>query len=437
MENTKSNDYEREPVPKNLRKGWISISSVWIAIGIDLSAVLLGAELGAGMSLSQALWAVFLGSLFLGLLGAFCAYVGAATGLSTAMISTFTFGRNGAKITSLFLAVSSLGWFGVQAGFFAENAHAALASIFGMDVSVKLLALIGGLLMMSTAVYGYQAIEKLSKFSVPLLILLIFIALFLVIGEKGTDVMLKTQNTAFSFGTATSLVIGIFVLGTILAPDISRWARSKKDAVLSAFIGFFVGNSFMLVMAILLSKAMNTSDLITIFTVVGLGMPAIVVLTLAQWTTNTNNLYSSSLGLAVLFPGIPKKLLTLIAGILATLVAVLGIFDQFVTFLSIITVLIAPIGGIYAAEYYFVNKQQFRFDNEKRVSFVGRSFIVWLLASSVAFLTTDAPAGLGIFDITAIPALDGFLIALASQTVLGKILSKADPTTKLAEEISK
>jgi len=290
---------------------------------------------------------------------------------------------------------------------------------------------------MSTAVYGYQAIEKLSKFSVPLLILLIFIALFLVIGEKGTDVMLKTQNTAFSFGTATSLVIGIFVLGTILAPDISRWARSKKDAVLSAFIGFFVGNSFMLVMAILLSKAMNTSDLIAIFTVVGLGMPAIVVLTLAQWTTNTNNLYSSSLGLAVLFPGIPKKLLTLIAGILATLVAVLGIFDQFVTFLSIVTVLIAPIGGIYAAEYYFVNKQQFRFDNEKRVSFVGRSFIVWFLASSVAFLTTDAPAGLGIFDITTIPALDGFLIALIVQTVLGKVLSKADTTTKLAEEISK
>lgn len=40
---TKIEDYEREPVPQHLRKSWLSMAFVWIAIGIDLSAMFLGA----------------------------------------------------------------------------------------------------------------------------------------------------------------------------------------------------------------------------------------------------------------------------------------------------------------------------------------------------------------------------------------------------------
>ncbi|MFD1363321.1 cytosine permease [Lentibacillus salinarum] len=416
------NDFAREPVPEELRKGWLSIASVWIAVGIDLSAMLLGAQLGAGMPFGKAILAVVIGSVFLGLLGAFCAYIGYTTGLSTAMISTFVFGKQGAKFISFCLGVSLLGWFGVQAGFFAENAHAAIQSLLGIDVPVKVLALIGGLLMMTTAIYGYRAIEKLSKFSVPFLILLIVAALSVALNEKGTDDVLQTTGNTFSFGAATSLVIGVFVVGTIISPDIARWAKTKKDAVLSAFFGFLIGNSFMLVMAIVLSKAMNTSDLTVIFIALGMGIPAIIVLTLAQWTTNTNNLYSSSLGLAVLLPKIPKKILTILAGLFATLFAVLGIFDHFVVFLNFITVFIAPVGGIYAAEYYLVNKHNFRFDNEHQPSFITRSLVVWIIASGIALLTTESPAGMELFQLTSIPAIDGFIAAFALQWLVEKLL---------------
>lgn len=431
--NKSSQDFEREPVPKELRKGWLSISSVWIAVGIDLSAMLLGAELGAGMPFGDALLAVFVGSLFLGVLGAFCAYIGAATNLSTAMVSTYVFGTKGAKIISFCLGVSLLGWFGVQAGFFAENAHAAVILMFDMDIAVSIFALIGGLLMMTTAIYGYQSIEKLSKFSVPLLLLLIIGAVYIVLQEKGAETILKTTGDSFSFGAATSLVIGIFVVGTIISPDISRWAKTKKDAVLAAFFGFFFGNSFMLIMAIILSKAMNISDLTTIFILIGLGMPAIIVLTFAQWTTNTNNLYSSSLGLAVLFPKMNKKVLTIFAGLVATLFAVLGIFDQFVTFLSFITVLISPVGGIYTAEYYLINRKQFKLGAKAVKPFVSRSLITWLLASGVALMTTEAPVGIELFQLTTIPAIDGFIVAFVLQSVIGKIISKQNQETNPLE----
>ena len=163
---TKIEDYEREPVPQHLRKSWLSMAFVWIAIGIDLSAMFLGA-LGAGMSIGDSLTAVIVGSAILGIIGAVCAYVGAKTGLSTAMISRFLFGNQGALIVSVILGISSLGWFGVQVGFFASNFQTALSELWGWHWSLWVLSIIGGLLMMSTAIWGYRAIEKLSVWSVP------------------------------------------------------------------------------------------------------------------------------------------------------------------------------------------------------------------------------------------------------------------------------
>lgn len=222
------NDYAREVVPMQERKKWLSISLIWIAVGIDLSAMLFGAQLGAGMAFNDALLSVVIGSLILGVLAAFCAYVGAATGLSTSMISRSAFGSSGAKIVSAFLAISLMGWFGVQAGFFAENATVAISEAIGIQLPIPLLAGIGGLLMMLTAMFGYRAIEKLSSWSVPLLIILVILAVGMAITKFGTASIGAPVENTFSIGMAISLVISIFVVGAVISPDISRWARTKK-----------------------------------------------------------------------------------------------------------------------------------------------------------------------------------------------------------------
>lgn len=418
--NNKKNDYEREPVPLALRKGWVPLSLVWIAIGIDISSMLLGAQLGSGMNFWDAIWAVVLGSLLLGIMGAVCAYMGAATGLSTAMITRYAFGEYGARLISAIIGISLLGWFGVQAGFFAQNAQTALSSVLGIEMDQAVLSVIGGLLMMSTAIYGYRALEKLSSWAVPLMVILIVTSIVLTIQNHPFSQMAQTglSGEPLSFGMAVSLVIGIFVVGTIITPDVARWARTRKDAMLASFVGFFVGNSFMIVVAIILSKAMGTSDLTTIFLALGLGIPAILVITLAQWTTNTSNLYSSSLGFSVVFSKTPKVWITLIAGLFATALAYMGIYDRFITFLSFITMLIAPVGGICIAEYYFVNRAAFAFDKAHRM-LIARSLVSWLLASFIAYCTTAAPDGLGLFHLTTVPALDGFLCGVLFQVAFG------------------
>ncbi|MBY0011649.1 cytosine permease [Paenibacillus typhae] len=418
----KIEDYEREPVPQYLRKSWLSMALVWIAIGIDLSAMFLGAQLGAGMSIGDSLTAVIVGSVILGLIGAVCAYVGAKTGLSTAMLSRFLFGNRGALIVSVILGISSLGWFGVQVGFFASNFQTALSELLDWHWSLGVLSVIGGLLMMSTAIWGYRAIEKLSVWSVPLLVVFIIIALVMALrGEGGSTVWSPFEGEALPMGTAISLVIGIFVLGTALSPDIARWAKTPRHAITAAFIGFFVGNSFMTIIAIFLSRSMNSSDLTGIFLTLGLGIPAIIVLTLAQWTTNTSNLYSAGLGFSVVFKRISKPVITIIAGLLATALAYFGIYDRFLTFLTYITMLVAPLGGIYTAEYLLVDRKRFSFEGlDSNRNWVIRSIAVWILASFFGLMTTAGPDGLGLFQVTQVPALDSFLIAFILQALIGK-----------------
>ena len=418
------NDYAREAVPMSERKAWFSISLVWVAVGIDLSAMLFGAELGKGMAFQDALWAVLIGSAILGILAAFCAYVGAVTGLSTSMISRFTFGISGAKLVSLFMAISLLGWFGVQAGFFAENAYAAIEGALGLKAPVPLLAAIGGILMMTTAVIGYKAIEKLSSWSVPLLLILVLAAVGLAIRQFGASELNAPVENTFTFGMAISLVISIFVVGATISPDISRWARTKKDAVLASFFGFFFGNSFMIIIAMILSRIMDESSLTTIMITVGLGIPGILVLILAQWTTNTSNAYSSGLSLSVIFTKTSKVTLTLIAGIVGTLLAVLGIYDHFIDFLTIMTMFITPIGGVYTASYYIGGMRLF--SDEKEQPFKWLALTSWALGTFISWLTMEGPIGLALFTLTTIPSLDSFLTAFIFQLIFILIFYKKE-----------
>lgn len=425
-ENNGISDYALKAVPKEHRRSWFSMFSVLIAIGVDLSSVILGAELAKGMPLDQAILAVAIGSLLLAVLCTVCAVVGSSTNLSTSMITKYVFGKYGAQVFSICLGISLLGWFGVQVGFFADNAHTVLQAAFNLSIDVKILSLIGGLLMMTTAIIGYRAIEKLSVWSVPLLLGLMLLTLFLTLKNYALPVSVPNEG-AFTLGSAISLVISIFIVGATVQPDISRWAKSRKDAVISTFFGIFIGNSFMIVLAIFMSKAMGTDDMMKIFIALGLAIPGVLVLTLAQWTTNTSNLYSSSLGFSLIFTKIPKHWLTVILGLIATSLAVLGIYDQFISFLNILAIVIAPIGGIYVAEYFIVKTEFRRYTAQLEArNVVSRSLIAWAAGMLITYLTTAAPTGLGLFSLTSISPLDGFLTGFVLQIALGKWMKQQD-----------
>lgn len=428
-------DYERETVPASERKHWIPIAGIWIAIGIDLSGTIMGVQLGNGLPFNEALTATILGSVLLGLLAMACTYVGAATGLTSAMLSRAVFGSIGGRVIAVAMAISSLGWFGVQTGFFADNARIAVDELFGADVPVHVFTVIGGVLMILTALWGYRSIQRLSSWAVPLLIALLLLAVVLAFVKFGTGELLAEVPAQFSFGGAVSLVMGIFVFGVIVSPDIARWARTPKQAMAAGFIGFFVGNSLIVIVALVLSRVMGVEDLMRMFFMLGLGALALIVLTLAQWTTNTNNLYSAALNLSVVFTRVSRRTLTLIGGAVAIGAALIGIYGAFIPFISLMGTFIAPYGGVYLAEYFTRKRSRLRLGSTQTPAVDGWAFVSWAVGGAVGIATTQPGDGLGVglITLTTIPALDAILAAFLTHAIIGFVRrgsAQAAPVTQ-------
>ena len=81
-------------------------------------------------------------------------------------------------------------------------------------------------------------------------------------------------------------------------------------------------------MSIALVIISGEKELTEIMYVAGWGVPAMIVLMIATWTTNDTNLYLSSLSLTAVFEKYRKWQVTTVCAIIGTIVAVAGIVDN-------------------------------------------------------------------------------------------------------------
>lgn len=415
-------DYEIKPVPEEERKSWFYLTMIWIAGVIALSATALGGALGSGMSLTQAVITAGIGCFLLAVFNALCGIVGNKTGLSVAMISTFTLGRYGSFIVSIVIAISLFGWFGVQLDLFGSSLYNVIIDVFGIEISRTWLMIFGGVLMTVTSMIGYKGLEKLSVVATPLLGVLLISSGYMVLKNHNVN---ELNNAALSMdpitmGGGISLVIGSLAIGVIIAPDFSRYSKSSKDTVIASFLSYFLGYAVVLVLAVLLAKATNEVDVVAIMIGIGWGTGAMLVLILAQWTTNNTNLYSSSLGFSAVFKSVPKYIITIFAGIVGTALAVLGIYDNFITFLNILSIMIPPVGGLYVADF-LLRRDRYNFNRmDKIIGLNIPSMGIWGIAILTAFITSAPPLGLGMLTVTNAPAIDAFLVAFILQFIVSK-----------------
>ncbi|MDH5880884.1 cytosine permease [Vibrio sp. S/42/10] len=418
----KIDDFELEPVPERAKRSWWVISLIWLAIGIDISGLFLGSILSSGIGFEDALLATFIGSGLLAIIAMLCANIGFQAGVSTPLVSSAVFGRNGGKILGFINGISLVGWFAFQADFFAFIMVDALAKY---DIIIShLTALIGGsVLMMMTAIYGVRALGKLSTYSVPLMVTLITIGLFMAADYQGGAA--PSIEDPLTLGQAISFVMSIWILAAVAAPDIARYAKTRRDAILGAGIGFLVGNSAIILIALILTKMTGTDDLVEVFFTLGLGMAAIIVLVFAQWTTNSSNLTSGGLCMSMVLPKIPRPVLVVIMTIVGIGIAQLGMVNKFTDFLMLLSVTIAPAAGVYIVQYYVLDSTKMSFENIQQVpAWMFKGLASW--AFGTAFSACTAPEFFNLFSFTSISALDGILAAGVIYLALMKLSPSSD-----------
>lgn len=116
------------------------------------------------------------------------------------------------------------------------------------------------------------------------------------------------------------------------------------------------------------------------------------------------------------------------AGLIGTALAVFNIYDSFITFLTILSAFVSPIGGVFIAEYYLLNRQRFTmaFIRDNKIPLLyWHSIAVWVLATLVGLSTSPASeGGFELFQLTQIPALDALLAAFFLQWMVGSIVKR-------------
>ena len=394
-----------------------------------MSAVFRGMMIGLGLGkISSVIFSYGLGEIILIVMMGLMGYIGAKTGISTPLIANFSFGRIGAIIISLSIALALMGWFGVQAAFFARTVQ----FYFKTDFPLPVFSFLCGILMMIPALFGIRGLSTLSWIASPFMIVVFLwgilkMGLHFLPSEQLISLAHNHQPDPYplTVGAAASIVAGGFMVGAATSADIFRYARPRfKDIFLAAGLAMFVSAFLHFVGS---SLAMNTGvyherlpELIIDNQYLGFGFIGFLALLLAQWTTNDSNIYSSALALNNIFRTKRWKV-TIGAGLFASLFAALGILERLELFLIILTVSIGPIGGIFLCDYYLLKRlKKPRFTDEASSPINIRALGVYLVSCLLGWTTSGHPFTINIFPFSVF-AFNGIISSIILYYLVMKI----------------
>ena len=357
------NNFSLGPVPHSARKGVVSLTMVMLGLTFFSASMWTGGSLGIGLSYDDFLLAVLIGNLILGIYTSFLGYIGASTGLSTHLLARFSFGSKGSWLPSALLGGTQVGWFGVGVAMFAIPVHKAT----GIDTNI--LIIVSGLLMTVTVYFGMAALMILSAIAVPAIALLGGYSVIEAIDSVGGIGELQKVQPAepLDFSVALAMVVGSFISAGTLTADFVRFGKKPMSAVMITMIAFFIGNSLMFVFGAAGAAATGQSDISEVMIAQGLLIPAIIVLGLNIWTTNDNALYASGLGFSNI-TGLPSKYISMVNGVVGTLCA-LWLYNNFVGWLTFLSLAIPPIGGVIIADFFLNRKRYKNFANAQFQTF--------------------------------------------------------------------
>lgn len=350
MKKEKMNDSEftQSSVPASQKKNFWEICVVWIGYVFVVTGMQVGGTMGTSTDFATLLKALAVGSVVLLVLGTFMGLIALKTGNTFGMLCRYAFGKIGSNVISLMIVVTLIGWFSVDAYMIGQASNALFPAL-----PIIPIAIVAGIAMTATALFGMKWMSKLSDIAVPLVLIFGIISIVLSVKSTGglTGLFAIQPKNPLSFNTLVSLSIGSFVCGAVsFTPDVLRFAKNKKQTLIIMFLAMMIANPLMIILGAVGSIATGYSDITFVLAAQGLLAPAFIVMILNIWSTAQGCVYSGSLSLANTFR-IDRKVLVIGFGLAGTIGAVIGFYNYFGTFINFLATTIPALGGVFIADY--------------------------------------------------------------------------------------
>ncbi|MBE6008634.1 MAG: cytosine permease, partial [Lachnospiraceae bacterium] len=196
------------------RQSWGSIAMVWIGAMICIPALMIGGMVGSGLPLGTAALSMAIGFALICVFMSFMGMQACDTGLPTAVLSGAALGEKGAKyIISTVLAISCIGWFGVQAAVCGSSFASMVCGMTGINIPVWAASVVWGIIMLVTACFRFSGLKWLNRIAVPLLgVVLAYCLIYNIASGNGAALVGFQPAAPIGLVTGISLTVGSFVV---------------------------------------------------------------------------------------------------------------------------------------------------------------------------------------------------------------------------------
>ena len=408
------------------------VASLWVGMAICVPTYTLGGVLTAyfGLSVSEALWTIFIANIVVLIPLTLNAYPGTRYGIPCPVVLRASFGIIGSNVPALIRAVVACGWFGVQTLFGGIAIHLLFSAMSDSWAALGSVGEVIGFFIfwaanVTVVIRGSESIKILETLAAPLLLGVALGLLFWAMPKISMTELLATPATrppeASFFGyfmAGLTAMVGFWATLSLNIPDFSRFAKSQRAQIAGQIIGLpltmflFAGLGVVLTAASFELVGETISDPINLigriespFWVV----LAMLVIILATISTNTAaNIVSPTNS----FQNIAPKYINETKGVLLTgligialmsweLLKKMGWLDSDVSVESLYSnwligysSLLGPIAGIMIVDYFLVRNQQYDLLSLYKD---GGTYPAWNRAGIIAFLV---PVALTLIAIT-------------------------------------
>ncbi len=305
--------------------------------------------------------------------------IGSEEGVPTMMSTRPAFGVKGSYLAAFLNIVQLIGWTAIMLIICGEAANSILEQLVGVS-HVKGLILLSGAITTAWAVVGHKSWKWLQRISVSGLLILCVIMTYAVFKE-GIPEIPSTGELSVAIGL--DLVIAMPISWLPLVSDYSRYAKNTRTCFGGTWTGYFLVSSWMYVLGLGAAIFTKVADPVPMMLVLGLGIPALLIVFLSTFTTTFLDVYSTAVSTLNIFEELDERKAVIIGGVLGTALALVFPMGQYENFLLLIGSMFCPLFGVVLTDYFVIRKS-YKKDSlfvQKSVNWM--AIIAWVVGAAV------------------------------------------------------
>ena len=344
--------------PRPLR--FVDQLAMWGNLGISLFGPLTGALVVATTgSVPLAIAAIVVGCLLgAGLLGA-SAVFGVATGAPAMVSLRGLFGRRGSVVPTVLNIAQNVGWATMEIIVISSAAVAVAGPQWRWPFVI-----LAGAAATAMAVRPLGSVRLLRKIVVWLVLVASVILFVQVLMQPAQPV---PQDAVLGFWPAVDLAVAGVVSFAPLAADYSRHSRTKPAAFWGASLGYGAAAVAYYILGVFAVSRLGGTDVIAALVALPVGAVALMILLVDEVDEAFANVYSTTMSVQNLLPHLDRRVIAVIIGGLATLVAGLIDFSRYQSFLFLIGSVFVPLFAVAAVDFFVISRQSWDTSGRSRL----------------------------------------------------------------------